>query len=73
MNTDTEIRQALDPDVEPMQRCCHGQCEQGRACPARAHWEPPQTEESALDTWLPAVAAVACAVAVILAMAGGMK
>lgn len=73
MNIETEIRQALNSDVEPMQRCCHGNCEQGRACPARAYWEPPQTEESALDTWLPAVAAVAYTVAVILAVTGFVR
>lgn len=33
---ETRIREALNPDQEPMaSTCCHGQCLQGRSCPYR--------------------------------------
>ena len=36
MNIETRIREALNPDHEPMaSTCCHGECLQGRSCPYR--------------------------------------
>ena len=33
---ETRIREALNPDHEPMaSTCCHGECLQGRSCPYR--------------------------------------
>ena len=38
---ETRIREALNPDHEPMaSTCCHGECLRGRACPYRSAVTP---------------------------------
>ena len=77
MSIETRIREALNPDREPMaSTCCHGQCLQGRSCPYREAVTPKDElptprRDVALEllTWV-AAAVTVCALAVALGVVG---
>jgi hypothetical protein len=65
MNLEERIREALNPDREPMASfCCHGNCLQGRACPYREACGPIEPEAPVADWLLKAAAWVAAVLAV---------
>lgn len=76
MNIENQIRDALNPDHEPMaSTCCHGQCLQGRSCPYREACNledmPAPKRDIALEVlcWVAATVTI-CAMAVVLGVAG---
>ena len=75
MNTiETRIREALNPDQEPMaSTCCHGECLQGRACPYRETCtleELPAPKRDVVFEVLCWVAAAVTVVAIVVGVVG---
>ena len=74
MNIETRIREALNPDQEPMaSTCCHGECLQGRACPYREACtleELPAPKRDVVFEVLCWVAGIVTVLAVVVGVAG---
>ena len=72
---ETRIREALNPDHEPMaSTCCHGECLQGRSCPYRSAVTPkdelPAPPRDLAFEFLCWVAGVVTVVAIVVGVVG---